>query len=80
MLERILKIIMIFGEVVGIVILIISFFDLRKLNREHNKVSNSIYLLDNEKAKQKKIITNLIFAILILVVSSIITLILLCIR
>ena len=69
-MQNAFKYIWLIGLVLGSMMTLISILRINKMGKEHKKVSNDEFLLENEKLIQKKNIIILITGLILIIISS----------
>lgn len=72
-MKNILKYIIIVGHFTGVILCIIGFLGIKKLEKEHKKISDDDYLLEHEKQIQNRNVRFLITGIVVNVITSVLT-------
>ena len=59
--------------ILGIAMILIGFSRIKKMEKEHKKISNDKFLLEHEKIMQKKTLIIFIIGFLLMIISTIIS-------
>ena len=71
-MKNVLKYIIIIGDILGLVMVGIALIRFNKLAKQHKKVSNDDFLLENEKPIQNKSIIILVIGFSLIIISTLI--------